>query len=794
LPAPPAAESTIEGSAAFQMNHALKILEFSAIQERLQFHCETPLAAIAASELFPTFKEAEVWERLELTQEAHTTMAKHSPPALGGLGDPRNALNLASKGGVLGGADLFRIGEGLAVMRSLKAFLENRKLDLPRLSSFAQFLPEQRRLEQELLDSLESDGNVRDAASSTLASVRARKKAATQRIQERVQSYISGRSRELLSDPIYTMRDGRYVLPLKAENRGKIRGIVHDTSSSGQTIYIEPEDVLQAGNALREVEAAERAEIQRLLIAWSGKVGAVSEEIIGGVEAASQIDFALAKARLAYEHRAVPPQKSPRPHWIDIHGARHPLLDQNAVVPIDIRVGVGDSVLITGPNTGGKTVAIKCVGLFALMAQSGLFLPALEVQFSPFSGVWGDIGDEQSLQQSLSTFSGHIKNIAEALRNNARGSLVLLDEVGAGTDPAEGAALAKAILEALAKGGAAILASTHYGELKAFAYNQDGFTNAAMEFDPKTLRPTYRVLMGAPGASQALRIAERYGIPKDVVEQARESLGDEAQDLAGMIERLENSQRQARVAQSEADRRTAELRAAEEKAKKKLAEAEEIRRTAHSKANEVIEAALREIRLEASRLFEELKASASETKSIDRIRGELRGLDQVGRDFAAEFLPRKKTGPLLEVRKGMQVQIEGFSQPGTVVGDVKDGQVAVQAGMIRITVALDRLKPADKAAPPGKPKPNIRLQKTLNATTEIDLRHLRAEEAIRELERFLDDAVLAGLDNIRIVHGKGEGILRKATQDFLRHYPSVGAFRDGEPAEGGQGVTIAALA
>ena len=507
------------------MNHALRILEFNAIRERLQFHCETPLAGTAAGELVPSFDVDEVWSRLELTQEAHEAMAKHSPPALGGLGDPRNALTLASKGSVLGGSDLFRIGECLSVMRSLKSFLENRRSDLPRLYRFAEFLPEHRRLESELLDSLEADGNVKDAASPALASIRGRKKAAVQRIQERVQSYISGRSRDLLSDPIYTVRDGRYVLPLKAENRGKIRGIVHDTSASGQTIYIEPEDVLQAGNALREIEASERTEIQRLFTVWSGKVGAVADEVSGGVEASAQIDFALAKARLAYEHRATAPQRSPRPHWIDIHGGRHPLLDPAAVVPLDLRVGVGDSVLITGPNTGGKTVAIKCVGLFVLMAQSGLFLPALDVKFSPFTQVWGDIGDEQSLQQSLSTFSGHIKNIAEALKNNLRGSLVLLDEVGAGTDPAEGAALAKSILDALSSGGAAILASTHYGELKAFAYSQNEFTNAAMEFDPKTLRPTYRVLMGAPGASQALRIAERYGIPKDVVERARESLG-----------------------------------------------------------------------------------------------------------------------------------------------------------------------------------------------------------------------------------------------------------------------------
>lgn len=772
--------------------HSLRVLEFQAIRERLRFHCETPIAAASASELSPSFDAEQVWSELDLTREAHEALAKHSPPSLGAVVDLRNALNLASKGAVLGGVELFRIGEALSVMRSLKAFLESRRSDLPRLSAYAASLPDQRRVEEQLLDGLEPDGTVKDAASPALAGLRARKKGAIQRIQDRIQAYISGKTRELLSDPIYTMRDGRYVIPLKAENRGKIRGIVHDTSSSGQTIFIEPEDVLQAGNALREIEAAERDEVQRLLLVWSGRVGAIAEEASGGIEAASNVDFALAKARLAYEQRATMPQPTPRPYSIEIQGGRHPLLESGTVVPLDLAVGCNQSVLITGPNTGGKTVAIKCVGLFVLMAQAGLFLPALDVKFSPFTQVWADIGDEQSLQQSLSTFSGHIRNISEALKGLRPGALVLLDEIGAGTDPAEGAALAKSILLALEAGGAVVLASTHYGELKAFAYNETGFSNAAMEFDQKTLRPTYRVLMGSPGASQALRIAERYGIPRDVVERAKESLGDEALDMATMLEQLETAQRLARTAQSEADRRALALKKAEQTAARKLAEADEIRRTAHAKANEVIEAALREIRLEATRLFDELKASGHDTVAADRIRRELRDLDKVGREFASEFLPKdRREAP--EVHKGAAVRIEGVTQPGTVMEEPRDGHVPVMVGKVRMTVPVERLELASPPVPERRPGPNIRLQKTMHATTEIDLRHLRAEEALRELEKFLDDAVLAGLDGVRIVHGKGEGVLRKATQDLLRHYHGVRGYRDGEPAEGGQGVTIATL-
>ncbi|HWD41750.1 MAG TPA: endonuclease MutS2 [Fimbriimonas sp.] len=775
--------------------HALDVLEFPLIRQRLRFHCETPLAEQFAGELQPSFDYQEVWDLLNLTREGHEALSKHSAPALGAVGDPREAVSMAAKGSTLDGSVLYRIGESLRAMRALKAFLDPRGADLPRLSAHAARLPDQKRLEDQLTGAIEPDGNVKDSASAGLESIRNRKKASVGKIQERIQSYISGRSRDLLSDPIYTIRDGRYVLPLKAENRGKIRGIVHDASASGQTIYVEPEDVLQLGNALRELEAAERAEVQRLLAMWSAKVGAVADEIVAGVEAASAVDFVLAKARLGYDMKATLPEKSRKPFSIEVQGGRHPLLDQEQVVPLDIEVGKAQSVLITGPNTGGKTVAIKCVGLFVLMAQSGLMLPAIHVTLSPFSQVWADIGDEQSLQQSLSTFSGHVKNIAEALRRLKDGALVLFDEIGAGTDPAEGAALAKSILVTLAEGGATILASTHYGELKAFAFNQAGFTNAAMEFDTRTLRPTYKLRMGAPGASQALRIAERYGISKEVVEKARENLGDEAQDLASMLERLENAQKQARTAQSEADRRLAELQKAEQRANRKLAEAEEIRRNAHAKANEVIEAALREIRLEAASLFEELKSSPRDPRATERVRQSLRNLDEAGHDLAKAFLPKRKAREPARVHKGALVKIEGLTQTGTVLEEPRDGVVQVQVGILKMSVPIERIEETRTASKEEvKPRRNVGLQKAIAATTEIDLRHLRAEEAERDLERFLDDAVLAGLDSVRIVHGKGEGVLRKVTQSLLRAHSGISSYRDGEPAEGGQGVTIAALA
>ncbi|MBI3721168.1 MAG: endonuclease MutS2, partial [Fimbriimonas ginsengisoli] len=660
-----------------------------------------------------------------------------------------------------------------------------------RLAILGDLLPELRSLESRLHESLEPNGEVRDAASTELASLRRRKRSAQSRLLERVQSYTSGKHREWLSDPIYTVRDGRYVVPVKAEHRSKVRGIVHDTSGTGQTLFVEPEDVLQLGNALREVEAAEAAEIERVLSELSGAVGAEAVDIATGIDASGEIDLLLAKARLGYAIKATPPERLRTPR-VEIEGGRHPLLDPQTVVPLDIALGVGDSVLITGPNTGGKTVAIKAVGLLVLMAQSGLMPPARAFRLGTFAQAWADIGDEQSISQSLSTFSGHVKNIAEALRKLQPGALVLLDEIGAGTDPAEGAALAKSILSEIHARGACALASTHYGELKAFAYETDGFTNAAMEFDAKSLMPTYHLRMGAPGASQALRIAERYGLPAPVVEGARGNLSQQHQDVARMLERLEEAQRLARQAQSEADRRAAELHKVEEIATRKLAEASEIRKTAQANAAAELESALREIRLEAAEIFEELKAQGG-GQAREAARDRLRALQTAGEARTSKLRPQAKTTTEAPaIQRGMSVKIEGYPQAGIVLDEPRGGRVPVQIGSLKVQVEIGALTPAARP-PPTAPRRNLGFERAATASTELHLREMRAEEALRILEKFLDDSLLAGLSTVRIVHGKGEGVLRKLTQDCLRRHKDVASFRDGEPGEGGHGVTVATL-
>lgn len=770
------------------MLHALKVLEFGHVLEQLVAQCETQLGADMCMDLKPSFLKDDVWILLDRTEEAYELITLSAPPSLAPVRDFRQAANRAKRGAVLGGQELYEIGSGLSAMRSFKSFLNAKKDACPRLWGYGENLAENRKVEEAVLDSLEQNGDVRDNASPQLAALRQRRIGAQQRLLDRIQSYVSGRTRDLLSDPIYTVRDGRYVIPLKAENRGKIKGIVHDSSATGQTIFIEPDDVLQLGNALREIEGAERAEIQRILANLSSRVGTVADEYVGGVEAAAWIDLSLAKARLGADSGGCRPERVLTP-YIQIEGGRHPLLDPETAVPLDIEVGQGTSVLITGPNTGGKTVSIKTVGLFVLMAQCGLMPPARNMRFCPFTQIWADIGDEQSLNQSLSTFSGHIKNIAEALKSLKAGALVLLDEVGAGTDPDEGAALAKSILNELHAKGACVLASTHYGELKAFAYETEGFSNAAMEFDTKTLRPTYKLRLGSPGASQALRIAERYGIPKSVVEGAREALSTQHQDIALMMERLEQSQKLARQAQGEADRRLADLKKKELAAARKLEEADEIRRTAHSKAQAIIEEALREIRLEAADIFEDLK---KDPRKVDTARKRLKDLQDAGSGLATTFssaLPSR--GPLATITKGMSVKAQGYSQVGTVLEEPKGGEVLVQMGILKIKLPVQDLSPTGTPIRAKRSTASISMQKAMNASTEIHLRHQRYEDAERELERFVDDALLSGVPSIRIVHGKGEGVLRKMTQEFLRKHREVASYHDAEPAEGGHGVTIA---
>jgi len=738
-----------------------------------------------ALSLQPSFAEQEVWEQLDQTAEAFDLLGTNPPPNINGVHDVRGPLKLASKGAMLGGSEIYQTGYAHSAIRTMREYLE--KAQTKRIAFVG--LESDPKIEREILFAFESDGSIKDEASPALGELRRKKRTAQARIIERIQAYTSGPNRDLLSDPIYTVRQGRYVIPLKAEYKGRIKGIIHDTSATGSTIFLEPDDVLNAANAARQIETQEREEEKRLLTLFSRKVGNIATITIGALTELGKVDITFAKARLGAEMRAQVPIRTSG-HHIEVKSGRHPLLDPNSVIPTDIELGGEQSVLITGPNTGGKTVAIKAVGLFVAMMQSGLLPPALHCRFGHFTQLWADIGDEQSIEQSLSTFSAHLKNIASALNNLKPGALILLDEIGAGTDPAEGAALAQSILLEFQSKGGTVLASTHYGELKAFAFSTEGFINASMEFDQKTLRPTYRLILGAAGASQALRIAERYGIQPHVVERAKEGLSTQQRDIAEMLQNLENAQKQARAAQSEADRKLSELKQLEAVAERKLQDAEDIRKRANERAKDAIDSELRNIRIEAEELFEQIKKGKG---TVQDAREKIRAIDHKGKHLAKPFQPKKTVeSTQVALKKGDHVSVLGFQQNGVLLEDPIGREVLVQMGIAKMKIDIRKLIPTDaKPAQATSNKHKLSLNKTMNARTEITLRHKRAEEAIQELERFIDDALLGNVPWVRIVHGKGEGVLRQVTQEFLRKHKDVKSVRDGDATEGGQGVTIA---
>lgn len=781
------------------VQHALRVLEWDQVRQLLAGHCESALGVQLAGDLLPSFSPPEVRELQDLLKECDR-LSDTGLPSLKGLHPVRNEVQLCSKGAVLEGAQLAKIGQSLRAMEGLRKVILSSNLDQPRLKEKAEFLPELNRLGARLAESVDGDGYVLDSASQALAQARSNKAKANKRILEKIQSYVSGPSKEFLSDTVYTQRNGRYVVPLKSEYKGKIRGIVHDTSASGQTIFVEPEAVVELGNQLRAAEAAEIAEIKRILKELSGEVGQHSQEIRIGLDTASELDLAFGKVRYGQQLDGCIAEISDEP-GIQISNGRHPLLTKVIAVPLSLKLGMGfPSILITGPNTGGKTIAIKTVGLFATMIQSGMMVPAQGVKFGCFTQLWADIGDEQSLEQSLSTFSGHIKNISEALKGLKKNALVLLDEIGAGTDPGEGAALASALIEEFISGGAVLMASTHYGELKLLASNHPHLTNASMEFDLKSLRPTYRFLEGTPGSSHALKIASRYGVPPHVLANAEKGFSEQDKDISQMIEQLESAQRRAQKAQSEADRLSARLRKVEEEAERKIEQAEAARRRVGERASNELDELLRQIRIEAEEVFAKVKQGGSQ-KDIDEARNKLRSLQEAGSGLSRDVRPVEQdvqTG--LQIKVGTKVKVKHLNMIGIVSDCSKPTKITIQAGAMKMDVDRAQVVPLEAPAPQPKKKTagaagmtKMKLSKAQNIKTELHLRQMRAEEAEATLDKFVDDALTAGLDAIRIVHGKGEGILRKMTHDFLRRHSQVTSFSDADAEEGGQGATIARL-
>lgn len=782
-------------------------LEWERITDLLAAQAATPLGAELARELEPSADAAEVASRQEETAEANALVARGMSVPLAGITDVRPVVRRCGRGGTVGPEELYNIRLTLEAGRRVRTFLMT-DVELPLLRGLGGELPVFPELEETLERCVPSPEDLADDASPELLRLRREKKRIANEIRSRLEEMVrSPALQKYLQEPLVTMRGDRYVLPVKQEWRQQIPGVVHDQSASGATLFIEPLAVFQLGNRLRELGAAERHEVERLLSELSGRVGAEAERIQDLLQKLGRLDFILAKGKLAASQNAVRPILN-REGRLNIRAARHPLLGAEAV-PISVCLGHTFRVLVvTGPNTGGKTVSLKTVGLLSLMHQAGLHIPAARDSELPmYDRVFCDVGDEQSIEQSLSTFSSHMTNIVSILKECTSRSLVLLDELGAGTDPAEGAALAMAILEHLLKVGAATIATTHYSELKVFAYSQPGVENASVEFDPVTLRPTYRLLIGLPGRSNAFEIAARLGLPEPVVGRARSLLSHNEVKVDELIRSLEEKRlylesltREAEAARNEAERLREEWRAQKEALNTKK---EDFLRRAKGEAISTLNYARRE----AERIIRELRSSSSALIEKDRMlaaeqarQGLSKAREKIerdlGRDEDAETQSLENELEQEPLRAGQTVFIPHLKLTGTLLSDPdKDGNVRVQVGVLKLELKTQQVmhRPAEKDGEEKRSVGAIAAQKARSISPELDLRGMTVDDAEYLVEKYLDDARLAGLERVRLIHGKGTGALRQAVQNLLSRHPHVQEFTLAGYREGGAGVTIAIL-
>lgn len=751
-----------------------------------------------AEGLLPVTNIEVIVQRQRETTEAKEVLRREPDLPAGGLRDIRRLLRKADVGGILEPAELLEVGDMLFAMRRLKAFFRDKGERYPIITALTGDLCALRELEDRIRDSIEPGGEVADKASPELRRLRSRIRDLQAALKERMDSYIrSADFQKYLQDPIVTMRGDRYVVPVKQEYRGQVPGIIHDQSASGATLFIEPMPVVEKNNELRKAAAEERQEIIRILTELTNRVRFNTDEISKSVTIAGEIDFILAKGKLSQLLDAGEPLIRPE-QKINLKGARHPLLKGRAV-PISVWLGSGFGILvITGPNTGGKTVALKTVGLLVLMAQSGLHIPAeTGSETGVFHRVFADIGDEQSIEQSLSTFSAHMTNIISILREADDKSLVLVDELGAGTDPTEGAALAMAILDYLNLKNVRTIATTHYSELKAYAFNKPGVENASVEFDIRTLRPTYRLNIGRPGSSSAFEIAARLGLPEDIIRVARQSMSTEDIQVTDLIRDLEDNRRASEIERREALQLKKEAEQLKEELQKKLAQLSERRAEIMEKARVEANEILRKTRLEAEALIQEIKelrAKGADQQTLamaQQVRAKIRKLkndEALPPDIEASGEPPKK------IRPGQEVFIPRYGQQGVILSKPdKDGSVPVQVGAVKVTMPIAelRLQKGKHISETGAPK--VMSGKAREISTEIDLRGLTVDEAIEATEKYLDDAYLAGLPKAYLIHGKGTGALRKAITDLLAGHRFVRSHRLGEYGEGGMGVTVVEL-
>ena len=802
----------------------LQVLEYNKVRERLKAFCDFSASMELALALEPTNSYDLALARLAETTEARSLFSTNDNIGIGGAHDIRQAVDLAARGGVLDPEQLLNIKSTLISCRELKKSLERKTDEYPRLSQIAVGLPDPHGIVDSITRILSDRGEVLDSASPKLADLRREIKIAHGRLMSRLQKYLT-ESANKLQELIITQCDGRYVIPLRAEFKGSIKAVVHDQSSSGATLFVEPLPVVELNNELRELELKARDEERRILAEVSAQVGEHAEEFKYGVENLAMLDLIFAKAKYAEELRASEPvlgqrskvksQKSSKdddlrpstfdfPHLNIVH-ARHPLLDPQSVVPIDVNPKEGTrAIIITGPNTGGKTVSLKTVGLLALMAQSGLHIPAQSGSEIPFfHSVFADIGDEQSIEQSLSTFSGHITNIIRILKHIDHRSLVIFDELGAGTDPQEGAALARAILSHLLESGCTTLVATHYPELKTFAHSTEGVVNASLEFDIKTLRPTYHLTLGLPGRSNALLIAQRLGLSQPIIDSAKGEIHPDDLRADKLLDDIRKERNRTSRERQKLEKARDRLEAQTKEIEKRLEKIEDERRDVLAKARAEGELEVAVLRSNIDSLKSQLKKAKQPLEAIKTIEEKI---EKVESKIAAPVERRQtmddrpsSSNVHRPLSLGERVTVSTLNAEGVVTA-LGESDAEVQIGSLRVRARISELvrKSNEQSSVISEQSPVSSLQSQVaNAKSpglELNLRGKLVDEGLDELEKYLERAYSAGLLFVRIVHGKGTGKMRDAVRNALKSNEYVTSFEEPKDNEGGAGVTIAKIA
>ena len=784
----------------------LHVLEYNKIIEMLREQAGSEMTKKVISELMPYLDASEIREHQTETTEAVRLIQHKGPLPVGGFYDIEEIVSFARKGGTLTMAQLLKVLYNMKTAERVKAFLKGDVPDLPVLMAIAELIAEHRDLSAEIDRCILSEDEMADNASPQLRSIRRTIIRQNEALKAKINHILnSSDNKTILQDAIVTMRNGRYVIPVKQEHKARVPGIVHDQSGSGATLFIEPQAVVNLNNELRQLKLDEKAEINRILTDLSERTAEHYHDLKNNQVLLTKLDLFMAKGRLSIDMGADEPEID-QDGILDLKRARHPLIDRKKVVPVNIALGDGyETLVITGPNTGGKTVTLKTAGLLSLMAQAGLHIPADPGSRVPvYDNIFADIGDEQSIEQSLSTFSSHMKTIVTIVEEAGPHSLTLFDELGAGTDPTEGAALAIAVLEKVASKGASSIATTHYTELKKYAISAEGVQNASMEFDVETLSPTYRLNIGIPGKSNAFEISRKLGLSDSVIERAKQLL--EGGDIAfeDVIASLEEDKKIAEEERDEAIAMNIEMKRMREELEEKIRKFERQKEKELERAREQAREIVREARQVSNEVKDELKelskleSLGERNLAFDKNRRKLRELEKKNRSSIKRETSREPVDPS-QLVLGNRVKILSMDQNGEIISlpDEK-GDLQVQVGMMKIKVNLRDIMlidhvPVKKSKPKKSGYGTLYRKKAQTISVSIDVRGKSLDDAVMDVEKYIDDAFISGLEEVTIIHGRGEGILRKGIQEALKRNKNVKGFRKGSYHEGGDGVTVVKL-